>query len=171
LTRGASLKTQSEIRERLVALIALHTGVSAKSVARESSIWDNFQPSTTRGEHPTVTSFIDGVQSEFKVYLTEEEWEDPTPESLAHDVRAKLENPAASLADWTHDRKSTLSGFITMFVVTNVLIVGVGVASVVGTWEQRASVMVGLLLLVNLMTLNLYRAEKRKQPLARLGTR
>ena len=118
-----------------------------------------------------MTSFIDGVQSEFKVYLTEEEWEDPTPESLAHDVRAKLENPAASLADWTHDRKSTLSGFITMFVVTNVLIVGVGVASVVGTWEQRASVMVGLLLLVNLMTLNLYRAEKRKQPLARLGTR
>ena len=169
--RGVSLETQSEIRERLVALIALHTGVSAKSVARESSIWDNFQPSTTRGEHPTVTSFIDGVQSGFKVYLTEEEWEDHTPESLAHTVRAKLENPAASLADWTLDRKNTLGGIKTMFVVTNVLIVGVGVASVVGTWQQRAPVVAGLLILVNLMCLNLYRGEKRKQPLARLGTR
>ena len=168
MTPGVSLKTQSEIRERLVALIALHTGVSAKSVARESPIWDSFQPSTNRGEHPTVTSFIDGVQSEFKVYLTEAEWENTTPESLAHEVRAKLENPAASLADWTLDRKNALGGIITMFVVTNVLIVGIGAASVVGTWEQRALVVVGLLLLVNLMTLNLYRAEKRKQPLARL---
>jgi hypothetical protein len=168
LTPGVSLKTQSEIRERLVALIALHTGVSAKSVARESPIWDNFQPSTNRGEHPTVTSFIDGVQSEFKVYLTEAEWENPTPESLAHDVRTKLENPAASLADWTRERNEELKGIKASMAIFTGLMGPIALFSASGTWKHRVLVVGGLLLLLNLMLLSVYYSKKRKQPLARV---
>jgi hypothetical protein len=169
--RGASFETQSEIRERLVALIALHTGVRAKSVARESSIWDNFQPSKTRGEHRTVTSFIDGVQSEFKVYLTEEEWEDPTPESLAHTVRAKLENPAASLADWTRERNEELKGIRVSMAFVTVLFGPIAFFSASGTLNRRVLVVALLVLVFNLMLLSVYYDKKRKQPLARLGTR
>jgi hypothetical protein len=166
--RGTSLKTQREIRERLVALIALHTGVSAESVARESSIWDNFQPSKTRGEHPTVTSFIDGVQSEFKVYLTEEEWEDPTPESLAQTVRAKLENPAASLADWTRERDGELKGIKISMVFFTVLFGPIAFFSASGTLNRRMLVVTLLVLVFNLMLLSIYQDKKRKQPLARI---
>jgi uncharacterized membrane protein len=46
------------------------------------------------------------------VYLTEDQWEEPTPNTLAEDIRAKRENPAASVADWTKDRAALKTGTI-----------------------------------------------------------
>jgi hypothetical protein len=116
-----SLKTQKEIRERVLGLIASRTGFAAQSVGRDSRIWDHFPTSTNRGEHPTVTSFVQDVHSEFNVYLTEEEWEEPTPGSLADAILAKLENPASSVADWNHERATLKKGMLSAFVVMAIL--------------------------------------------------
>ena len=105
-----SFETRNDIRERVVELIARHTGVTLQSIDRDSPIWDHFPRSANKREHPTVTSFVQDVHSEFNVYLTEDEWEDPTPNSLAEKIHAKRENPAASVADWTRDRADLKSG-------------------------------------------------------------
>jgi hypothetical protein len=156
-----SLKTQKEIRERLVALIASHTSLPAESVGWNSPIWEHFPESSTRSEHPTVTSFIDAVQSEFNVYLTEEEWEDPTPDSLAQVIRAKIENPAASVADWTNDRAGRKKGMISGFVI---IVIVFPALFFFGSGPLLTRVVVGLVLpvLLGVMLLGGYRKDVRK---------
>jgi hypothetical protein len=111
-----SFETRNDIHERVVELIARHTGVTLQSIDRDSPIWDDFPRSANKREHPTVTSFVQDVHSEFNVYLTEDEWENPTPNTLAEKIRAKRDNPAASVADWTRDRADLKSGTIVFAV-------------------------------------------------------
>jgi hypothetical protein len=156
-----SLKTQKEIRERLVILIASHTSVPAESVGWNSPIWVHFPASSTRKEHPTVTSFVDDVQSEFNVYLTEEEWEEPTPDSLAQVIRAKSENPAASVADWTNERAARKKGMISAFVIIVIVFPAIFVFGS-GPWVTRVVVGLGLPLFLGVMLLVGYRKDARK---------
>ena len=86
------LKTQREIRDGLVALITTHTGVLAGSIEADANIWEHFPEYWGRGTSPVVTSFINDVQSAFNVFLTEEEWEDPTPDSLARLFKQYLQS-------------------------------------------------------------------------------
>jgi len=105
-----SFEARTDIRAKVVELIARHTGVTLQSIDHDSPIWDHFPRSSNRGDHPALTSFVQSVHSEFNVYLTEDEWEDPTPNTLAETIHAKRENPAASVADWTKDRADLKSG-------------------------------------------------------------
>jgi hypothetical protein len=75
--------TQTEIHERLVALIASHAGVAAETIGRGGSIWLRFPAGSGRTNHPSVTSFVADVHSQFDVYLTEDEWEEPSVDILA----------------------------------------------------------------------------------------
>jgi hypothetical protein len=156
-----SLKTQKEIRERLVTLIATHTGLPAGSVGRDSPIWDQFPTSSNRREHPTVTSFVDDVQSEFNVYLTEDEWEEPTPDSLAQVIRAKSENPAASVADWTNEKAARKKGMISAFVIVVIFFPAIFFFGS-GPWITRVVVGLGLPLFLGVMLLVGYRKDARK---------
>jgi len=155
------LKTQKEIRDRLVTLIATHTSLPAESVGWNSPIWDHFPASSTRREHPTVTSFVDDVQSEFNVYLTEGEWEEPTPDSLAQVIRAKIENPAASVADWTNDRAGRKKGMISAFVIVVIVFPAL---FFFGSGPRLTRIVVGLVLPLFLggMLLVGYRKDARK---------
>ncbi|MEY2525982.1 MAG: hypothetical protein QOE73_753 [Verrucomicrobiota bacterium] len=159
-----SLKTQMEIRERVVALIVSHTGVLAQSVGRDSPIWDHFPTRTGRSgarESPTVTSFVQDVHSEFNVYLTEKEWEEPTPDSLAEDIRAKRENPAASVADWTHDRAALKKDAINFFLI--MVILGPAILFFgTGPLITRLVIGLGLPLFAGVMVLGGYRNRIRK---------
>jgi len=156
-----SLKTQKEIRKRVVALIASHTGVTAESVEGDSPIWEHFPTSTTRAEHPTVTAFVQDVHSEFNVYLTEEEWGEPTPESLAKDIRAKRENPATSVADWAHDRAALKKGTISFFVIIVILFPAIFFFGS-GPLVTRLVIGLALPLFFGLMLLVGYRNQARK---------
>jgi hypothetical protein len=75
--------TQREIRARLVALISSHAGVAAETIGRGASIWLHFPAGSGRAKHPSVTSFVTDVRSQFDVHLTEDEWEDPSVDILA----------------------------------------------------------------------------------------
>ena len=156
-----SLKTQKEIRERLVASIASHTGTPAESVGWNSPIWDNFPASSSRAEHPSVTSFVNAVQSEFNVYLTEDEWEEPTPDSLAQIIRAKIANPALSIADWTNEKTARKKGMIGAFVF---VVIAFPAMFVFGTGPFLTRVVIGLGLPVFLgaMLIGGYRKDVRK---------
>ena len=111
-----SSTTQKDIRERVEVLIASHTGVTPQTIDRDSPIWDHFPRNTGSAEHPTVTSLVQNVHTGFNVYLTEDEWENPTPDTLAEVIRAKRGNPEASVADWIHDREDLKKGYITFGV-------------------------------------------------------
>lgn len=145
-----------------MALIASHAGISVEQIARDSSIWQHFPVGSGSREHPAVTSFVHDVCSRFEVYLTEEEWEDPTPDRLAQYICAKRENASASVADWRHDRREIQRGLRTSVVVLNVLVGTAGLLSASGPWIRRLFVVSGLLLLVDAMFLIVYRAETRK---------
>ena len=155
------LQTQNEIREKLVALIASHTSVPAERVGWHSPIWDHFPGSSTRSAHPTVTSFIDDVQSEFNVYLREEEWEEPTPEGLAQVIHAKKENPAASVADWINERAARKKGIISAFVIVVVVFPALFFFGS-GPWLTRVVVGLVLPLFLGVMLLVGYRKDARK---------
>ena len=115
-TGMTSITSQREIRERVEALIASHTGVTPQTIDRDSPIWEHFPRNTGSVEHPTVTSFVQSVHTGFSVYLTEDEWENPTPNTLAEVIHAKRDNPAASDADWIHAREDLRKGYITFAV-------------------------------------------------------
>ncbi|MFL5462842.1 MAG: hypothetical protein ACJ78I_11910 [Gemmatimonadaceae bacterium] len=156
-----SLETQKDTRERVVALIASHAGVTAESVQHDSPIWDHFPTSTNRWAHPTVTSFVQDVHSEFNVYLTEEEWEDPTPNTLTEDIHAKRENSATSVADLTHDRAAVKKGMISLFVIIAIFFPAILFFGS-GPWLTRLAVGLGMPLFLGLMLLLGYRKETRK---------
>lgn len=158
----ASLKAQSEIRDRLVALVARHAGIGAEHIRRDAPIWPHFPVGSGRREHPSVASFVHDVYSEFEVYLTEKEWEDPTPDSLAQCIRTKLENPSTSLADGAHDRAEIQRGLKMSVVVLNPLLAAACLLGAAGSWTRRVLMMAGLLVLINAMVLLIYCAESRK---------
>jgi hypothetical protein len=138
-----SFETQKDIREKVVALIASHTGVTPQSIDRDSPIWIHFPANTNKQEHPAVTSFVQEVHSEFNVYLTEDEWEQPTPNTLTDDIRAKRENPAASIADWTKDRADLKSGTMVFAVFVLALFPAV---FFLGSGTRTTRVVVGIAL-------------------------
>jgi hypothetical protein len=140
-----TFETQKDIREEVVALIASHTGITPHSIDRDSPIWVHFPRNTNKQEHPTVTSFVQDVHSEFNVYLTEDEWEQPTPNTLAEDIRAKRAEPAASVADWTKDRADLKSGTMVFAVFVLALIPAV---FFLGSGSRTTRVVVGFLLSV-----------------------
>jgi hypothetical protein len=164
-----SLKTQKEIRDRIVALIASRTGVLAQSVGLNSPIWDHFPPSSTHKEHPTVTAFVHDVHSEFNVYLTEEEWEEPTPDSIAEDIRSKQQNPEASVADWADDRAALKKGMISSFVIIAILFPAIFFFGS-GPWLTRSVVGLGLPLFLGVLILIGYRNAIRKLESLRQGS-
>jgi len=157
-----SLKTQKEIRERIVALIASRTGVLAQAVGRDSPIWDHFPTSSNRRAHPTVTAFVDDVHSEFNVYLTEEEWEEPTPNRIAEDIHTKQRNPGTSVADWAHDRAARKKGMISSFVIIVILFPAIFFFGS-GPWLTRLVIGLGLPLFLGVLLLVGYREETRKE--------
>jgi len=156
-----SLKTQKDIRERVVALIARHTGVTPESIDQDSPIWDHFPASANRGEHPTVTAFVQDAHSEFNVYLSEEQWEEPTPNTLAENIRAKRENPATSVADWTDDRAALKKGTIGLFAIIVVFFPAIFFFGS-GPWITRVAVGLALPFLLGVMLLMGYRKQTRK---------
>ncbi|MFL5557142.1 MAG: hypothetical protein ACJ794_00785 [Gemmatimonadaceae bacterium] len=156
-----SLETEHDIRQSVVALIVSHAGVTAESVKPDSPIWDHFPTSTNRWAHPTVTSFVQDVHSEFNVYLTEEEWEDPTPNTLVEDIQAKRENPAASVADWSHDHAAVKKGMISLFVIVAIFFPAIFFFGS-GPWLTRLALGLGMPLFLGLMLLLGYRKQIRK---------
>jgi hypothetical protein len=101
------------------------------------------------------------VHSEFNVYLTEKEWEEPTPDSLAEDIRAKRENPAASVADWTHDRAALKKDAINFFLI--MVILGPAILFFgTGPLITRLVIGLGLPLFAGVMVLGGYRNRIRK---------
>jgi hypothetical protein len=156
-----SFDTRNDIRERVVELMARHTGVTLQSIDRDCPIWEHFPRSANKREHPTVASFVQGVQSEFNVYLTEDEWEDPTANTLAETIRAKAENPAASFADWNRDRADLKSGTMVFAVFVLALFPAV---FFFGSGPRITRVVVGLALPIFLAVLLLlgYRRKVRE---------
>ena len=144
-----------------MTLIASHTGRPAESVGWDSPIWDHFAASSNRGDHPTVTSFVDDVQSEFNVYLTEDEWEEPTPDSLAQIIRAKSENPAASVADWTNEKAGRKKGMISSFVIIVIVFPAIFFFGT-GPWLTRVVIGLVLPIFLGAMLLGGYRKDVRK---------
>lgn len=105
----------------LAVLVARYAGMAVESIDVNTAIWERF-PVSGRGEHPSVTSFVNDVHLGFDVYLTEEEWEDPTLESLAECIWTKRENPDKSKADWNRDRGERQKGFRMTIVLVNVIL-------------------------------------------------
>jgi hypothetical protein len=56
------------------------------------------------------------------VYLTEEEWEKATLESLAECISTKRENPGMSEADWNREQRERQKGFRMTVVLVNVIL-------------------------------------------------
>src|SRR5215208_5544653 len=100
---------KGDIRDALVALIARNARVPVQSIERNRSVWEHFPPSG-RTEPPSMTSFVEEVRATFDVFLTEEEWEDPTLEELVQIVYAKSANPGKSIADWHREQTATQKG-------------------------------------------------------------
>ena len=155
------VETHKDVRERVEALIASHTGVTRQSIDPDSPIWDHFPRNTGRVEHPTVTSFVRDVHTEFNVYLTEDEWENPTPNTLAEVIRAKRENPAASVADWIQRREDLRKGTITATVFTFAVFPAV---FFFGSGTRITRVVIGLALpfVFGVMLLIVYRRKVRE---------
>lgn len=155
------LTTQKDIRERLVTLIVSHTSIPAEAVGWNSPIWDHFPENSRRIEHPTVTSFVDDVQAEFNVYLTEDEWEEPTPDSLAQIIRAKIANPALSIVRWTDERAARKKGMIASFVF---LVIAFPAMFFFGSgpWLTRVVIGLGLPVFLAAMLVGGYHNDVRK---------
>jgi len=100
------------------------------------------------------------------VYLTEEEWEEPTLERLAQVIHAKCANPEKSMADWYRERSETRQGFRTMCVLLNVILGPIALLSMVlnsvGPWSKRIWTTLGLLLFLNAMLLFIYWKTTRR---------
>jgi hypothetical protein len=103
-----AIESVEAIQDKVVAMVARHAGVPVEAVRGNTRIWKKFPPS--HREHPSVTAFVKDVRAEFGVYLTEEEWENPTLKTLSERIRAKRENPALSVADWERDQTALRGG-------------------------------------------------------------
>jgi hypothetical protein len=153
-----SITSQRDIRERVEALIASHTGVTPQRIDRDSPIWDHFPKNTGSVEHPTVTSFVQSVHTGFNVYLTEDDWENPTPNTLAEVIRAKRDNPAASEANWIHDREDLKKGYLT-FAVFMFALLAASIFVGPGPRTTRVVVALALAFLFVVMLLVAYRRK------------
>ena len=116
-------ESSDEIRNRVVALIARHTGMPVESIDLDTSIWDGFPPNEGRREHPAVTSFVRDLHDTYDVYLTEQELEGPTPSILAEHIAVKLQNPAASQADRDREHAERRRGARSAFLWLNLALV------------------------------------------------
>lgn len=160
-------ESSDEIRNRVVALIARHSGVPVESVDLDTSIWDTFPPNEGRGEHPAVTSFVRDLHDTYDVYLTEEELEEPTPSLLAEHIATKLQNPAASEADWKHFLAQREKGRRWMFAVVNLVFAPMVLLGARGDWTRRLIVTVGLVALMNALVEVMWRLDSRRVRAAR----
>lgn len=120
--------TAAEIRDRIRELIAQHTGTALETINPEASIWDSFPPNPSHGEHPSVGAFLNQLQSEYQVYLREEDVvEDPTLTVLAYTIREKVLNPELSVRHLEEERrvmqKSRTYGLWTIGIIVLVMVV------------------------------------------------
>lgn len=148
-------EAHQHIRDALVVLIVRHAGIAADSIEPDKSIWERF-PTSGTAEHPSVASFVDEVHSHFDVYLTEEEWEEPSLERLAQVIYANRANPGRSLADWHREWSETRKGARVTFVFVNLVLGPILLFSIDGSWSRRVWVTLGLLLFVNSIFAFLY---------------
>ena len=150
-----------EIRETLVAPTSRHTGVPVQSIEGNVSVWEHFAPSG-RAKRPSVMSFVKEVRATFNVFLTEEEWEDPTPEELVQIIHAKCADPGKSIADWHREREALQKGAKVAFGFLNILF-GPGTFFVArGPMSQRLRVTLTILLVTNTFMLLSFWKEWRQ---------
>jgi hypothetical protein len=154
--------TQREIRERLVALIATHAGVAPETIGRGGSIWLYFPARSGIANHPSVTSFVADVHSQLDVYLTEDEWEEPSVDILARRIYMKRQNPGESLADRNREWAALRKGMAMSFIFGNAILGPIGWLSAAGPWRRRALVVLVLLIVLNCLILAVYLIEARR---------
>jgi hypothetical protein len=107
---SANIQSREDIIAALRNKIAQILSIPASSVENGKSIWNLFPPNLGRAQAPEVTSFCLYVSNEFKIYLTEREWEAPTLEKLAAHIMEKQANPQHMLAQIKKDRESQKKG-------------------------------------------------------------
>jgi hypothetical protein len=92
------------LRDKISAILS----IPASSVENSKHIWKLFPPNSGRVESKELTEFGLYVANEFKVYLTEREWDAPTLAKLADHIVEKQANPEHMLAqikkDWADQR-------------------------------------------------------------------
>ena len=101
------------------------------------------------------------MHSTFDVYLTEEEWENPTLELLAQTIYRKRANPDESIADWNRERSEIRKGARITFALLNGFL-ALAPFVTAGSWTRRLWVTLGLLLFGNTMLLIVYRRSTRQ---------
>src|SRR5262245_14110220 len=146
----------NEISATLVALISRNTGAPEQSIERNVSVWEHFRT------HASVTSFVEEVCATFDVFLTEEEWEDPTLEELVQIVHEKCTDPGKSISDWHRERAEMHKGAKVTFGLVNIVLGAMAFFSARGPMSRRVWVTLGLLLFMNAMLLLSYWKEMRQ---------
>jgi hypothetical protein len=162
MTKRRDSITLDEVRRRLLDLIARHGRAETELAEPDTSIWGRFPSSGAGTEHPTVTAFVKDVESTFDVYLTEEEWEDPTVQSLTETIHAKRLNPDKSIADWQRERGKSRKGLKWMLWFVNLLFGPIPLFTVPGPWSRKMAIALGLSVFMNTMLLLSYWASMRR---------
>jgi hypothetical protein len=151
------------IRNTVESLIARHGNTREQSIASDTLIWERF-PSSSSAEHASVTAFVDAVHSTFNVYLTEEEWDNPTVNELAGYIGAKFADPPKSAADWQCEHGSLVKGLKLTFTLINVVFVPIALFAAVGSWSRKVSVTIVVVGLLNaLLAVGYWQAFRRHE--------
>jgi hypothetical protein len=162
MTKRRDSVTLDEVRRRLLDLIARHGRAETEPIEPDTPIWGRFPSSGAGTEHSTVTAFVKDVESTFDVYLTEEEWEDPTVQSLTETIHAKGMNPDKSIADWQRERSEQRRGLRSMLLLVNLVFGPIGLFAAAGSWSRRVWFTTEYLLFMNAMVLLGYWANTRR---------
>jgi hypothetical protein len=150
------------LRDKISAILS----IPASSVENSKHIWKLFPPNSGRVESKELTEFALYVANEYKVYLTEREWEAPTLAKLADHIVEKQANPEHMLAqlrkDWADQRK----GLKVALIVWPIIFGLVGVFGVNGAPPERrlygAIFMAALICFMELVAMAIWVGTSRK---------
>ena len=151
------------IKSALVTMVSRHAGVGVGSVRESAPIWSHFPVSEgSYREHPSVTAFVDEVHSTFNVWLTEEEWDEPSLDSLSQRIRAKRETPSESIADWRREREASRKGLLITMLLMALLFGPAALLAVPGSWMRRVGMASALVVGLNALILLVYWLSTRR---------
>src|ERR1700733_6454295 len=91
-----TLPSEGEIVAEIQNMVAVILSIPAASVLPDNSIWAFF-PVGYRNDPQEVRQFCTMFAEKYKIYLTEEEWEKPTPVQLARVIHEKRADPKPML--------------------------------------------------------------------------
>lgn len=130
------MNVNGQSREQIIAAlrdkISAILSIPALSVENSKHIWELFPPNPGRVEAKEVTEFCLYVADQYKVYLTEGEWEAPSLAELADHILEKRANPEHMLAQLRKDRADQRKGLKAALIVFPILF---GLCGVVMAYE------------------------------------